>query len=117
MVKLQELKTLMKENDLPYNYMNKDELIAIAIDKNLISPSKILQSKSVIKKREDIDKYAHLKGIRTNPKTVKIHDIETNTTTVYKSLYKACRALSLNHYNIVSNNGKVFRDRYEIKVS
>ena len=110
MVKLQVQKTLMKENGLPYNYMNKDELIAIAIDKGIISPSKILQSKSVIKN-------AHLKGIRTNLKTVEIHDLETNTTTVYKSPYKACRALSLNQYNILSNNGKVFRDRYEIKVS
>ena len=116
MITLPQLKTLLKEHKISNTtYLNKDEIIALLIDKGII-----LQTKSVEKKPEavkhDSSKYAYLKGIRTNPKTVEVRDLETDSITIYPSTYKALRAIDgLNSRYI--KNGKVWQDRYEIKVT
>ena len=67
---------------------------------------------------KDIDpKYNVLRQIRKNPKNVEIHNLETNKVDFYRSLYKAALALDQNPGVIGMYNGKVWRNRYAIKVS
>ena len=96
MLALSQLKALLKEHNLYRCYINKDEAIALLLQKGIITPTDLLQPKDETKKPTpvtsntdtDLSKYAHLKGIRTNPKTVKIHDLETDSVTVFPSAYK-----------------------------
>ena len=90
------------------------------LQKGIITPTDLLQPKDETKKAEtvasntDPSKYAHLKGIRTNPKTVKIHDLETDSVTVFPSAYKVYRALGI--YPSFIRDGKVWKGRYMINV-
>ena len=54
--------------------------------------------------------------MRSNPKKVEIHDLETDKVVPYPSIYKA--ALNLDHSTRVIGmyKGKVWRNRYAIKV-
>ena len=62
---------------------------------------------------KDIDhKYNFLRQIRSNPKKVEIHDLETDKVVLYPSIYKADLALD----QITMYNGKVWRNRYAIKI-
>ena len=66
---------------------------------------------------KDIDpKYSFLRQIRKNPKKVEIHDLEADKVVRYPSLYKAAFALDQNAAVIWMYNGKVWRNRYAIKV-
>ena len=90
MITLPQLKTLLKEHKISNTtHLNKDEIIALLIDKDIITTSDILQNKSVEKEPEEVkrdsSKYAYLKGIRTNPKTVEVRDLETDNITKYPS--------------------------------
>ena len=70
-----------------------------------------------IKIIKDIDpKYYFLKQIRSNPKTVEIHDLEKCKVVLYPSIYKAALALNKNPGVISMYDGKVWRSRYAIKV-
>ena len=120
MLALPQLKALLKEHKLYRCYINKDEAIALLFEKGIITTIDLLQPKDETKKAEavacntDPSKYAHLKCIRTNPKTVKIHDLETDSVTVFSSAYKIHRALGI--YPSFIRDGKVWKGRYKIKV-
>ena len=47
---------------------------------------------------------------------VEIHDMETDKVVLYPSIYKAALALNQNTGVISMYNGKVWRNRYEIKI-
>jgi len=101
--------------------MNKDEAIALLLEKCIITTADLLQRKEETKKAETVNrnnvepsKYAHLKGIRTNPKTVKIHDLETDSVTVFPSTHKVYRALGI--YPSFMRDGKVWKGRYKISL-
>ena len=88
MLALPQLKALLKEHNLYRCYINKDKAIALLLQKGIITPTDLLQPKDETKKASQVtqvapntdpSKYAHLKNIRTNPKTVKIHDLETDS--------------------------------------
>ena len=105
------------------SYINKDEAIALLLEKGIITTTDLLQPKDEIKKATQVTqvtpntdprKYAHLKSIRTKPKTVKIHELETDSVTVFPSAYKVCRALGI--YPSFIRDGKVWKGRYMIKV-
>jgi len=57
--------------------LNKDEIIALLIDNNVITPADLLKSKivqkepAVVKHKVNQGRYENLKGIRTNPKRLK----------------------------------------------
>ena len=94
MLALSQLKALLKEHNLYRCYVNKDEAIALQLQKGIIATTDFLQRKDETKKPETVNqvacntdpsKYAQLKGIRTNPNTVKIHDLETDSVTVFPS--------------------------------
>ena len=88
---LDYLKGLAKENNINCSYMNKDELIGMLLDKQIINtsdlrnPAVVGVKKEPVKLEVDPNKYAYLKTIRTNPKAVEIHDRETGQTSVYPS--------------------------------
>ena len=69
------------------------------------------------KAKKDIDpKYYFLRKIGSNPKKVEIHDLETDKVVLYPSIYKAALALDQNTEVISMYDGKVWRNRYAIKV-
>ena len=89
MITLPRLKALAKQNNIHYACLNKDEIIALLIDNNVITPADVLKSK-IVEKKPTVEKhevnegrYENLKGIRTNPKTVEVFDTQTGETNVY----------------------------------
>ena len=66
---------------------------------------------------QEIDpKYEFLRSIRNNPKSVEIRDLETGEITTYSSIYKASKAIGCSTKSITANNGKVWKNKYEIKI-
>ena len=69
------------------------------------------------KSMKDIDpKYYSLRQIRSNPKMMEIHALETDKVVLYSSIYKAALALDLNTGVITMYDAKVRRNRYAMKV-
>ena len=120
MITLPQLKEIVRQHNLRCPYMNKDEIIAMLLDKQLITTSDLLETKFVEKKQkreknQDMDsKYAYLKDIRTNPKTVEVRDLKTNIVTVYPSTYRVRRELCISPSCL--KDGKTWIKRYEIKI-
>ena len=69
------------------------------------------------KSKKDIDsKNIFIRQIRSNPRKVQIHDLETDQVAIYPSIYRAALALGQYPRVIGMYNGKVWRNRYAIKV-
>jgi len=121
MITLPRLKALAKQNNIHYACLNKDEIIALLIDNNVITPADVLKSK-IVEKKPTVEKhevnegrYENLKGIRTNPKTVEVFDRQTGETNVFTSTYKARRALGI--HSMYVKDGTIWKKRYEIKIA
>jgi len=116
MITLPQLKELAKQNKIPFTCMNKDEIIALLIDKNIITPSDLLKSKIVElkEKHEAQTRYDYIKGIRNNPKRIEIFNKQTGETSIFPSKYKTARALKINPFYI--KDGTIWKERYVIKV-
>ena len=122
MITLPQLKALAKQNKIRCTYLNKDEIIALLIDNNIITTSDIFDPKFVVnnenpafKREVNINKYKHLEGIRNNPKMVEIFDQQTGETSIYTSKYKAGRALKVCPVYFI--DGTICKNRYKIKVT
>jgi len=108
----------LKQHHIQCSYINKDEIIALLMDRHIITAEDILTLKTIAKKSEslkldaNLSKYAHLKGIRTNPKAFQIYDKETNEVTVYPSMYTARKAIGISPSRI--KDGKTWKGRYVI---
>src|SRR5688572_23641529 len=114
---LPELKELMKQHNIRgSSYMNKPEIISTLIEKGVLTLQVVKNWKRPPKVRSKDVKYDRLKGIRTNPKRVEILDLETGETASYTSMYKAGKALNQNSRLIARYDGKVYKERYVIKV-
>ena len=78
MITLPQLKALLKYHNIQCSYINKDEIIALRMDKQIITaediltPTVVAKNSDAVKLDADLSKYAHLKGIRTNPKAFQI---------------------------------------------
>src|SRR5271165_3093907 len=115
-MKLPELKSLMKENKLNgYSNMNKPEIIAMLLERGIINEDSVKKADAPVKREID-PKYEFMRSIRNNPKSVEIRDLETGLITIYSSIYKAGRAIGCAPKLITSNNGKVWKNKYEIKI-
>ena len=69
---IKELKTLLKENNIPfYAYWGKKKLIGLANEHDLLPKPEPEKEKS-----KNV-KYDRLKTIRNNPRTVMVEDIKT----------------------------------------
>ena len=71
---------------------------------------------SKINQRRIYPKYIFLRQIHSNPRKVQIHDLETDEVAIYPSIYRDALALGQNPGVIGMYNGKVWRNRYAIKV-
>ena len=67
-------------------------------------------------KKEINSKYNFLKYIRNSPKKVEIRDMETCEIILYSSMYKAAKRFNQQSRLISTYDGKVWRNRYAIKV-
>ena len=67
-------------------------------------------------KKEINPKYNFLKYIRNSPNKVEIRDMETDEIIVYSSMYKAAKRFNQQSRLISTYDGKVWRNRYAIKV-
>ena len=110
MMKLPESKRIMKEHMIKrYSRMNKPEIVALLLEKGLIS-------EDVPKIQREFDsKYEFTRSIRKKPKRVEIRDSKTSEVTEYSSIYKASRALCSSTSIIIKNNGKVWHG-YDIRI-
>jgi hypothetical protein len=112
-MKLQELKTIMKENKTSgFSHMNKPEIITVLLERGILSID-IIKAPSI--EREIDPKYEFTRSIRNNPKRVETRNLGTSEVTEYPSIYKASRALSSSTSVITKNNGKVWHG-YAIRI-
>jgi hypothetical protein len=115
-MKLPELKSLMKEHKIKgSSHMNKPEIIAVLCDRGIICEDSVKKQDAPVKRNID-PKYEFLKSIRNKPKSVEIRDLEMGEMTKYPSIYKASRAIGRATKFIRGNNGKVWENKYEIKI-
>jgi len=120
MITLPQLKALAKQNKIHYGNKNKDELVKLLIDNNIITASDAINSKITVNTVPKITvntvkrNYDHLKGIRTNPKTVDVFDKETGKITIFPSKYKTGRTLGINSGLI--EDGVTLKNCYVITV-
>jgi len=117
MITLPQLKMLAKQNNIHYTRKNKDEIVKLLLDKNIITLSDLINPKIVVepvKRNVDKYRYEHLKGIRNNPKQVEIFDKQKGETNTFPSMYKAGRAVGVDPRNI--KDGATWKNRYIITV-
>ena len=122
MISLTEPRTILKENKIRgYLYYNKSELVDVLVKRGL--PPEIIRITTItsLPEREDTkkernSKYTFLKHIRITPKKVEIWDIEKGEIIVYSSMYKAAKTFNTQSRLISAYDGKVWRNRYAIKV-
>ena len=111
-----ELIEILKANDISgYSHYTKSKLIDLLFKRGLIHKQCGINKQEKAKKEID-PKYIFLRQIRKNPKKVQIHYFERDEVAIYTSIYKAALALGQNPGEIGTYNGKVWRNRYAIKV-
>ena len=117
MISLTELRAMVKENKIRgYLHYNKSELIDVLIKRVLLHDTITSLPERENTRTEINSKYNFLKHIRNSPKKVEIRDMETGEIIVYSSMYKAARRFDQQSRLISTNDGKVWRNRYAIKV-
>jgi hypothetical protein len=115
-MKLPELKSLMKEHNIKgASYMNKLDITAVLLYRGIISADSVKKQDTHVVREID-PKYEFIRSIRNNPKSVEIRNLETGEITKYPSIYKASRATDRSTKFITSNNGKVWKNKYEITI-
>ena len=113
-MKTRELKTLLKENNIPFfTYWNKKRLTAVANEHNLLPR---VEPKD---KRRKSNKYDRLKTIRNNPKTVTVKDVETDEIKTFPSIYEASKFLDTSSHTVYywGNKDGAWKNKYEIIVT
>ena len=117
-----ELRAMLKKNRISgYLHYNKSELIDVLIKRELLPETFNITAITTLPERENTKeelqpKYNFLKHIRNSPKKFEIGDIETDEITIYSSMYKAAK-ISNEQLRLISGyDGKVWRNRYAIKV-
>ena len=122
MISLREIRAVLKENNIRgCLHYNKAELVDMLVYRGLLPEIiKIITSTS-LPEQKDIEKeinpkYNFLKHIRNSPKKVEIQDMENGEILVYSSMYKAAKRFNQHSRLIYAYDGKVWRNRYAIKV-
>ena len=106
-----ELKAMLKDNKIRgYLHYNKPEL-----------PETIkITTITLLSERENTNKtnrkYNFLKHIRNSPKKVEIQGMKTVEIIIYSSMYKAAKRFNQQSRLISTYDGKVWRNRYAMKV-
>ena len=113
-MKIRELKTLLKENNIPFfAYWDKKRLTAVANEHNLLPR---VEPKN---KRSKSDYYDRLKMIRNNPREVTVKDVETDEIKTFPSIYKASKFLDTCSYTgyYWGNKDGAWKNKYEIIIT
>ena len=117
MISLTELRAKLKKNKIRgYLHYNKSELIDVLIKRGLLPETTTSRPEQENSKYEINPKYNFLKHIPNIPKKVEIRDIEWDEIIVYSSMYKAAKTFNQQSRLISAYDGKVWRNRYAIKV-
>ena len=122
MISLRKLRAMLKENNIRvWLHYNKPELVDVLVKRGLLPEIiKITTSTSLPErkrtKKEINHKYNFLKYIRNSPKKAEIQDMETGEIIAYSSMYKAAKRFNQQSRLIYGYDGKVWRNRYAIKV-
>ena len=111
-----DLMKILKANEIiGYSHYTKSRLIYVLIKRGLTHEK--YDTNNQVKAKKDINpKHNFLRQIRSNPKNVELHDLQTDKVFLYPSIYKAALAMDKNPGVIGMYNGKVWRNRYAIKV-
>ena len=122
MISLTELKAMLQENKIRgYLQYNKSELADVLVKRGLLPDTMTITTITSLPEREDTTKeinpkYNFLKYIRNSPTKVEIRDMETGEIIVYSSMFKAAKRFNQQSILIYIFDGKVWRNRYVIKV-
>ena len=101
--------------------LQKPELVDVLVKRGLIPEIINITTSTSLPERKDTKKernpkYNFLKHIRNSPKKAEIQDMETDEIIVYSSMYKAAKRFNQQSRLIYAYDGKVWRNRYAIKV-
>ena len=108
---VKELKTLLKENKIHfYTYWDKNKLIALANEHNLLPKTEPKKEKN-----KDVN-YDRLKTIRKNPKKVILEDIETGEIKTFPSIYRASKFINQAPQTITYWDGGVWKNKYKVLI-
>ena len=113
---------MLKENKIRgHLHYNKSELVDVLVKRRLLTETIKITTTTSLSEREntkkDINpKYNFLKYIRNSPKKVEIQDMKTGEIIIYSSMYKAAKRYNQQSRLISTYDGKVWRNRYAIKV-
>ena len=122
MISLRELRAMLKEKNIRgCLHYNKPELVDVLFKRGLLPEIIKITTSSSLPERKDTKKeinpkYNFLKHIRNSPKKVEIQDMETGEIIMYSSMYKAAKRFNQQSRLIYAYDGKVWRNRYAIKV-
>ena len=122
MMRLTELRAMLKENKIRgYLHYYKSELVNVLVKRGLLPETIKITTITSLPEREDTKKeikpkYNFLKHKRNSPKKVEIHDMKTDEIIVYSSMYKAAKIFNKQSRLISAYDGKVWWNRYAIKV-
>ena len=122
MISLTELRAMLKENKIiGYLHSNKSELVDVLVKRGLLLDTMNITTITSLPDRENTKKeinhkYNFLKHIRNRPKKVEIQDMETGEIIIYSSTYKAAKRFNQQSKLISTYDGKVWRNRYAIRV-
>ena len=113
---------MLKKNTIRwYLHYNNSELIYVLIKRGLLPNTMNITTITSLPewantKKEINPKYNFLKHIRNSPEKVEIRDMETYEIIIYSSMYKAAKTSNQQSRLISAYDGKVWRNRYAIKV-
>ena len=122
MISLRELRAMLKENKIRgCLHYNKPELVDVLVKRGLLPEIIKIATTTSLPERKDTKKernhkYNFLKHIRNSPKKVESQDMETAEIIIYSSMYKAAKRFNQQSRLIYAYDGKVWRNRYAIKV-
>ena len=101
---VKELKTLLKENKIHfYTYWDKNKLLALANEHNLLPKTEPKKEKS-----------NRLKTNRKNPKKVILEDIETGEIKTFPSIYRASKFI--NQAPQTYWDGGIWKNKYKVLI-
>ena len=122
MISFTELREMLTENKIRgYLHYNKSELVDVLVKRGLLPYTMDITNITSLPQRENAKKeinpkYNFLKHIRNSPKKVEIQDMETGKIIKYSSMYKAAQRFNQQSKLISTYDGKVWMNRYDIKV-
>ena len=117
-----ELKTMLKENKIRgYLHYNKSELVDVLVQRGLLPETIKITTITSLSERENTKKeinpkYKFLKHICNSQKKVEIQDMVTGEIIIYSSMYKAAKRFNQQSRLISTYDGKVWMNRYAMKV-